>query len=671
MDRRWSRRRVIRSLALGSLTVWSSACALPAIPPEAPTAIPDDATAPDATAPTATVAPDDAAVAPRATAPPAIPPEPGRLGRARPLELAWSAADRSVVVLDIEGASWFDAESGVEWRRTSLAELTRPLLLEPYRLGLAPDGGTIIVRTAGAVQAVDSGSGAVLVRHDAAGLTADGPLAWSADGRWLALGGADAVLLLDRTAPQALAALALEGTVIALGWAPDGASLAAVGEAGAAGQSPTRTLFAWDAAQRSEVYRRTLADDERGVPIGAGDQWHMIGATDAGLLQEWRVDGVRRLEGLAGARAVAAAVAPDGGAVAVECAAQFGDAAAVLPRFFDSPESRPAVPVAGRILELADSTTRIAAIGTLGQLRWSADGTLLVGSSATSLDVWTRAGAPIARMPWHNTGVPTALAWSPDGSLLVSGGGGVVALWRVADGACLGAWPGGSGGGAEWMPDGSYALCDGVLIDAATGQPVRRFGDGAVGFFPDGGLVVYGAECSVMRYELATGRISAILSDCANHADINSLSPDRRRVAVYESFRSVPTWGGTSIYDVATGALLDEATDPEAYDGFGYWVSDGGSYRWSAAAEPPATALRNALELEYETPIVPASPDGQLIAAFDDAGRIIVWSTAQLSEVRRIETGMRLSAVAWSPDGTQLAVAAQDVGIRLWQIGSM
>ncbi|MBU6333616.1 MAG: hypothetical protein KGS47_04365 [Chloroflexi bacterium] len=671
MDRRWSRRRVIRSLALGSLTVWSSACALPAIPPEAPTAIPDDATAPDATAPTATAATGDAAVAPVATAPPAIPPEPGRIGRARPLELAWSAADRSVVVLDIEGASWFDAESGVEWRRTSLAELTRPLLLEPYRLGLAPDGGTVIVRTAGAVQAVDSTSGAVLARHDAAGLTADGPLAWSADGRWLALGGADAVLLLDRTAPQALAALALEGTVVALGWAPDGTSLAAVGQAGAEGQSGARTLVAWDAAQRSEVYRRALADDERGVPVGAGDQWHMIGATDAGLLQEWRVDGVRRLEGLAGARAVAAAVAPDGGAVAVECAAQFGDAAAVLPRFADRPESGPAVPVAGRILELAGGTARVATIGTLGRLRWSADGTLLVGSSVTSLDVWTRAGAPIARMPWNNTGVPTALAWSPDGSLLVSGGDGVAALWRVADGACLGAWSAPGGGGAEWMPDGSYALCDGVLIDAATRQPVRRFGDGAVGFFPGGGLVVYVAECSVMRYELATGRISAILADCGYSPSIDSLSPDRRRVAISLTFRSAPVPGATSVFDVATGTLLDDATDPEAYDGIGYWVGDGGSYRWSATAERPETALRSALELDYETQIVPASSDGQLIAAFDATGRIIVWSTARRSEVRRIETGMRLSAVAWSPDGTQLAVAAQDVGIRLWQIGSM
>jgi Tol biopolymer transport system component len=221
------------------------------------------------------------------------------------------------------------------------------------------------------------------------------------------------------------------------------------------------------------------------------------------------------------------------------------------------------------------------------------------------------------------------------------------------------------------MPDGSYALCAGVLIDAATRQPVRRFGDGAWGFLPDGGLVVYVAECSVMRYELATGRISVVMSDCSYHLFGFSISPDQRRVALELTPRFNPAVVYANVYDVATGALLDDATDPEAYDGIGYWVGDGGSYRWSATAERPETALRSALELDYETRIVPASPDGQLIAAFDATGRIIVWSTARRSEVQRIETGMRLSAVAWSPDGTQLAVAAQDVGIRLWQIGSM
>ncbi len=685
MDRRWSRRRALRMLAATGLAVWSTGCAVPTVPGMPPDEGPGDDTAPDDAAPTAMPAP--AATAPSAAAPQAVPRDPGRLGRAPVRELAWSADEQSLVALDIEGASWFDVASGTEWRRASLTDLTRPFLTQPHALDIAPDAGVIVWRTAGVAQLLDSTTGALLVRHDIAELTADGPLAWSPDGRWLALGTAGGVVMIERDAPQLPVTVVLPGTVEQLAWASDSTSLAGVGRDGNADSPAARTLVAWDTAQRTELQRRALTPGEQGSLASIGGDWRLLEATWPGAVLNWGGDGVREVVQLDGIDVQRVTASPDGTALLLECLARRH-----RPPAWDNDGwsgQATLVPTTGRIVALTGDAPSPVVVAAQSRLRWSADATLVLGMASDVAEMRARDGMLVASVPLIDTGTPTTLAWSPDGSQLVSSDGSTVALWSVADGALLGSWPAasdGSGwspdgswpaasGDTSWSPDGAYALVSGVLIDAAARQMVRRIDGGQLA--AGGTMVAFATDCNVSRYEIVTGRVRPLVDECDNaiaSVSMDSLAPDGQRIFI--GVRAYQTsW--SAVFDVETGAEIKrygdadsgEYVDPSA----GTWMRSSDGYEWDPRGEAPEQAeqaARRELALDDTTQIGPASPDGRVLPIFDASGRILLWSPDTRSEQARIETGLPLSALAWSPDGSQLALAAHGVGIRFWQLAA-
>jgi len=102
----------------------------------------------------------------------------------------------------------------------------------------------------------------------------------------------------------------------------------------------------------------------------------------------------------------------------------------------------------------------------------------------------------------------------------------------------------------------------------------------------------------------------------------------------------------------------------------GAWMRSSDGYEWDPRGEAPEQTARRELALDDTTQIGPASPDGRVLPIFDASGRILLWSPDTRSEQARIETGLPLSALAWSPDGSQLALAAHGVGIRFWQLAA-
>jgi WD40 repeat protein len=140
----------------------------------------------------------------------------------------------------------------------------------------------------------------------------------------------------------------------------------------------------------------------------------------------------------------------------------------------------------------------------------------------------------------------SAVAFSPDGALAASGSGAVVRLWDVATGQQIGALEGHTAHvlGVAFSPDGKWLLSssnDGTLRlwDVEAGKQVRCFGSGKfdsltrnVGFFPDGKRALSADGKALHLWDVATGQeVPSAVQGWGAHRDLVVavvLSPDGR-----------------------------------------------------------------------------------------------------------------------------------------------
>lgn len=126
------------------------------------------------------------------------------------------------------------------------------------------------------------------------------------------------------------------------------------------------------------------------------------------------------------------------------------------------------------------------------------------------------------------------------------------------------------------------------------------------------------------------------------------------------------------IYEVSTGELRYETTMRDGL--YGAWNADG-SRLWLMAGSSQIAAFaltvidpdgNELFTLDSEHPITPAwNAAGDALAVAHDQ-RLIVYDTAW-DVIAEAETG-RLSRLAWSPDGTMIAVVNGDGTLGVWQI---
>jgi Tol biopolymer transport system component len=333
---------------------------------------------------------------------------------------------------------------------------------------VAPDGVRVVAVVRGGLWARpmlriwNSLTGATEAEYRfGAGEPAAGALAWSPDGRAVAVGGDDGSLVLRRA--DTLAAIrTLTGyrgsfRATGVGWSPDGLRLAAV--------DGTGMLRVWRA--------------EDGAPVGAVP----VFATYTGRV-EW---------------------SPRSDAVAVRCTDENGVAVVELPG--DEP---------GPVRRLAGS-------GPATSVAWAPDGESVAAgfSAAPHLVVFRRAADGFtAQTVAGQDARAGAVAWSPDGAAVASAsegpaGDGVVRVFDGRTTAPTSRFPSGSALAQNpvWAPDGTaVAVADGTGIvtvrvhEAANGavpsrweSPQQPYGSRVLAWTVDDRVVTAGGRDHVVR----------------------------------------------------------------------------------------------------------------------------------------------------------------------------
>jgi len=274
-------------------------------------------------------------------------------------------------------------------------------------------------------------------------------------------------------------------------------------------------------------------------------------------------------------------------------------------------------------------------------------------------------------------------AFSPDSGMLASGGFNYpVRLWNLATGELIGQLPSGPVVAVAFSPDGATlasASFDGTrLWNLATGEQIDRLPTGpvfAVTFSPDGAtLASAGDSGAVVRlWDTATGQ--QIGPPLTGHTDVvtkMAFSPDGATLA------SASRDGTVRVRNLNTGAPIDQPlwqslnghTDSVISVAF----SPDGDMLVSASLDEtlrlwnPATGQQIGQPLNgHEGPVfaVAFSPDGTRIASAGDDGAVRLWNPATGQQIGQLPTG-RVRGVAFSPDGSRLASAGQDGTVRLW-----
>lgn len=256
-----------------------------------------------------------------------------------------------------------------------------------------------------------------------------------------------------------------------------------------------------------------------------------------------------------------------------------------------------------------------------------------------------------------------AVAYAPDGRTLATASWeGLVNLWD-ADTGVLRRRLGERAGGVAlaYSPDGKWLATGGLggivrVWDVETGAMVRDWKTGdrvvySVAFSPDGGAVAAGTGPSLWGTD-DEGPGSVFLWDTKSGAERLRLNQGRRRVTAV-SFRP-------------DGQALAAA--------FGSWfdaprsVIPGGVAVWEV---PGGRPLPGPVGHGEPLAAVAWSPDGRELAT---AGwdRVVRVFDAKTWVERHQLSGHQdwVRGVAWSPDGRELATAGWDCGVRVWNLAS-
>jgi WD40 repeat protein/serine/threonine protein kinase len=517
-------------------------------------------------------------------------------------------------------------------------------------------------------------------------------LAASADGRWLASGGEDGVIMLwDMTTFIPLAELTTEqmSPVYSLAFAPDGAMLAAGHldgtiiqwdlhglTTGTAGPIPQQTLGGHQGAVRTLAY----SPDGRLLASGGVDKQVML----------WDAAAAARLgEPLTGHADFVHTVAfsPDGRLLASgskDDSILLWDVASLL----NSNISQPADP-----LPLIGHTDWVNSVAFSPNSRLLAsagsDGLILLWDTTTG----QLAGEPLS----GHSGWVRAIAFSPDGQTLVSGSSDeTIRLWDVSSGQPVS--PAYTGHHARiesvvFSPDGRLVVSAGedgriILWNPATGRRLGRILAGHVqavnslDFTPDGlTLISAGSDRALIRWDVASGALLSNWNSRIPGINAIAVSPDGRLIAAANASESITLW------DVESG---QPGPPLSAHLSFVQDIAIAPDGRLMASASADGTVAlwdfaqtrRLGQRLAEHAGVVNAvafSPNGRLLVSGGNDDRVILWDLTPVLD--NPFTGRPLAqplightnwvlAVAFSPDGQLLASAGSDLGVMLWDVAS-
>jgi WD40 repeat protein len=183
----------------------------------------------------------------------------------------------------------------------------------------------------------------------------------------------------------------------------------------------------------------------------------------------------------------------------------------------------------------------------------------------------------------------------------------------------------------------------------------------AVAFSPDGRSVLTGSfDKSLKLWDTATGKELRTLDGSTGHQEIIlsvAFSPDGRTFASGSSDKTAKVWEAVASSPAKAGA------------------ANGQKGNAPPAGQPAANAPVKNFPHPNLVDVVVFAPAGGLLATGGHDGMLRIWDVAKGQQVREIKAHVTPAAspiycLAWSPNGKQLVSGSLDRTIKLWDAGS-